>query len=193
MKRSKYTRGLLGPIIRDSISWAEVLRRLGVSFTGGNNDHVKKKVRELGIDTSHFLGLRANSGNRHKGGHKLTGREVLVLDRTGTGRKERLSILRRALCQLGMKNECKKCGLGSEWNGTPLTLHIDHVNGNPVDNRKKNLRYLCPNCHSQTETYAKCKKWSNQYKTGMVKPTGRTKRRIRKNVNGIPISTFIPK
>jgi len=39
------------------------------------------------------------------------------------------------------------------WCGEPIVLHLDHINGIRNDNRKKNLRFLCPNCHSQTTTY----------------------------------------
>ena len=52
---------------------------------------------------------------------------------------------------------CVFCGLGSEWNGKPIVLHMDHVDGNRKNNKKENLRWLCPNCHSQTETYGKSK------------------------------------
>ena len=48
--------------------------------------------------------------------------------------------------------ECSKCGI-NEWNGKMLSLHLDHINGVNNDHRLENLRFLCPNCHSQTETY----------------------------------------
>lgn len=50
------------------------------------------------------------------------------------------------------------CGLGPIWNSEVLTLQLDHKNGNPFDNRLENLRFLCPNCHSQTETFTGKKK-----------------------------------
>ena len=47
---------------------------------------------------------------------------------------------------------CSKCGL-TDWQGETIVLDLDHINGNNRDNRLGNLRYLCPNCHSQTDTY----------------------------------------
>lgn len=49
---------------------------------------------------------------------------------------------------------CSECGQEPEWKGKPLTLQLEHKNGINNDNRKENLCFLCPNCHSQTETYA---------------------------------------
>jgi 5-methylcytosine-specific restriction endonuclease McrA len=49
---------------------------------------------------------------------------------------------------------CGSCGNEGMWSGSPLTLQLDHINGNPKDHRKENLRFLCPNCHSQTNTFA---------------------------------------
>lgn len=57
--------------------------------------------------------------------------------------------------------ECKECGQGLEWNGKPLTLQLEHINGVRDDNRIDNLCFLCPNCHTQTSTYAK-RNYSNE-------------------------------
>jgi predicted nucleic acid-binding Zn ribbon protein len=50
-------------------------------------------------------------------------------------------------------NNCSECGIGDLWNGKPITLQLDHMDGNSDNNNLNNLRLLCPNCHSQTETY----------------------------------------
>jgi hypothetical protein len=52
-----------------------------------------------------------------------------------------------------LRNECYACGLGPKWSGKTLALQLDHINGVNDDHRIKNLRVLCPNCHSQTDTW----------------------------------------
>lgn len=62
--------------------------------------------------------------------------------------------LRQRLLDSGLKeNLCEVCRLPGEWQNKPLTMHLDHINGNPSDHRLNNLRILCPNCHTQTPTY----------------------------------------
>ena len=50
-------------------------------------------------------------------------------------------------------NKCSQCGIGNIYNGKPLSLELDHIDGNSKNNKRENLRILCPNCHSQTPTH----------------------------------------
>lgn len=61
----------------------------------------------------------------------------------------------------GMDYLCSDCGIGNSHNGKPLVLHVDHKDGNSHNDEIGNLRYLCPNCHSQTETWCG-RNWANK-------------------------------
>jgi HNH endonuclease len=76
--------------------------------------------------------------------------EILVI---GSRRLDGNFIKRRLFRAGLLTNKCAECGMGPEWNGSRLVLHLDHINGHGYDNRLENLRLLCPNCHSQTSTY----------------------------------------
>lgn len=67
--------------------------------------------------------------------------------------KDISSLKKRLLKEKLLTNVCYTCGLKPLWNNKFLVLHLDHKNGDNRDNRLNNLRMLCPNCHSQTNTY----------------------------------------
>lgn len=58
---------------------------------------------------------------------------------------------------------CFICGVGNVYNDKPLTLQLDHIDGDSDNNFPKNLRLLCPNCHSQTDNFGS-KGQGNRYK-----------------------------
>jgi hypothetical protein len=59
---------------------------------------------------------------------------------------------KRLLEEKVKKNNCEVCGI-NEWNNKPISLQLDHIDGNSHNHILSNLRLICPNCHSQTDTY----------------------------------------
>ena len=155
-KSTKYTEEQLARAVADSISVAEVMRRLGIKPAGGSHFHISKRIRRSGLDTSHFLGRASRRGQAQV---RMSADEILVLRDTSLTRTK-ADLLRRALVEVGVPTECAVCGVGDSWLGRSLVLHVDHIDGDPYNNLRENLRLMCPNCHSQTPTY--CRKSSSR-------------------------------
>jgi len=137
--------------IAGAISIRETLHRLGRPDNGAQRANLRRWVAEEGLSTAHFLGQRHQRGKR--GPTAKRPEDVLV--RHGNGRRTTTKALRRALKELGTPEQCAECGIGPEWLGKPMTLEVDHVNGDWSDDRRENLRLLCPNCHATTDTWCR--------------------------------------
>lgn len=125
-------------------SLAKALLFLGVAK---NNTMYKKfyaRCKEYGIDTSF--------PDKYVSPFKYPDEEVFCENSIHCNNN--IDVKKRALVLGYIQNECLLCGQGPYWNGAALTLQMDHINGVRSDQRPENLRMLCPNCHTQTETYA---------------------------------------
>jgi len=159
MKRNvKYTKELLEPLVKESISVAQVIRKLGLREAGGTHTHLSSKFKKYSLNTSHFLGRAANCGKNHKGSKKKKWQEILI-KRKGN-RRQKAYQLRRALIESGREYICECCGQKPEWNGKELRLQVDHKNGDWLDDQPDNLGFLCPNCHTQTDGFSGSKGYS---------------------------------
>lgn len=145
-------------LIKKSSNISEVLFKLGYS-TKGNSwgfSQIKRRMSELKLEQSDFKGksvVKNNIANEIK-------REDILKENC----KHQRTVLRRYVIKHNLiPYKCAICGC-TEWNGKTLSLELDHINGVNNDNRLENLRFLCPNCHSQTSTYGSRNKQINESK-----------------------------
>lgn len=131
---------------------AELMRKLGIRMSGGMHKHLSRRLEAMRISTTHWTGLSSNKG---KFIPRLKPNDVLV--KRDKSYKQNTRVLLRAILQSGVEYRCAKCGI-IKWNDKFIRLHIEHKNGDALDNRIINLELLCPNCHSQTPTYGVIKR-----------------------------------
>jgi hypothetical protein len=151
MKNRCYTDEELIAAVKSSFSIRGVLKILRLSPTGCNYKAMHANFVRLGLDVAHFTGQGHLRGKHHGWTPKRPLSEILVVGSTYLGSNH---LKRRLIKEELLVNRCSECDSLPEWRGKPLTMVLDHRNGDNTDNRLENLRLLCPNCNSQQATFA---------------------------------------
>jgi hypothetical protein len=145
-----YTKEALEEAAAESNCFREMFRKLGATVGGATYQRIKFLIAKHQINIDHFLGRKAGIINSGLFKNKKHFSEILTDKQP---QRIRSKAIRRALLESGVPHFCSKCGIGPKWNGEKLTLQVDHINGDWSDCRQENLRFLCPNCHSQEPTF----------------------------------------
>ncbi|MFH9013784.1 HNH endonuclease signature motif containing protein [Streptomyces sp. NPDC017943] len=148
----RWTRAVLERAVGASTNMCEVLRHLGLDVVGGHHTHISRRIKAYGIDTSHFVPVVRTERMRYNQ-RRRTAEEILVQDTSPRACRVPSARLRRAMRELGVEERCALCGTGALWLGEPLSLEVDHIDGDWRNNRIDNVRFLCPNCHATTDRY----------------------------------------
>lgn len=136
-------------LVSKSNTIADILRYFGLNNKGGNHNTVKRRAKYENINMSHIsLGRGSNKGKKFP--PRKTDADIFCENGTSNRHSLKKRIIRNNL----ISYECSECGLKDIWNNKNISLQLEHKNGIPNDNRLVNLCFLCPNCHSQTDTYA---------------------------------------
>jgi len=149
----KISKKKLQKMVQDAHTLMDILRQLELDGKGRHHKVLKQRLQEDKINFSHIpLGLNHAKGRYVGGGIPLKPIDK-VLIKKGTIYHNQ-SLKRRLIREKILENKCAVCGLPPIWNGRPLTLQLDHINGDRTDYRLNNIRLICPNCHVQTDTIA---------------------------------------
>jgi hypothetical protein len=137
-KYRNYTNEDVIKAVQQSHSIASVCRQIGLAPLGGNYRTVKLLIQRLELDASHFFREAANKGVYKNLGELHTNKFIkgLLIREHG--------------------HQCFMCK-NTVWNGKPIAIELEHIDGDTTNTDKSNLSLLCPNCHAQTPTYRRKK------------------------------------
>ena len=135
--------------VKNNESLRSVLIHFNIYGDGRNTHVLKERLNRDGIDFSHIqLGKNCNANRKF-----FQHRKDVSVWLTENSQVSKWDLKKRLLRDGLLRNECYICGLGNTWQNKKISLQLDHINGINNDNRLENLRILCPNCHSQTDTF----------------------------------------
>ena len=139
----KFTKEELEQMVKESVSYRELAKKLGYVSIGNNGQTIKSRLDNFGISTEHFTGRAQNQEARNEA-------NVFCKDSTAS----QATLRRWYINGEYTEYKCSICGLPPVWNDKPLSLTLDHIDGNNKNNELSNLRWVCPNCDRQLPTFA---------------------------------------
>lgn len=139
-------------LIETCSTYTEVLKHFTLDSKGGNIATLKRRIAEEGHSVRHFKDGAAKAMLQASLSRRKPLSDLLVLWPKSVTCPGNFKL--RLVEEGVLRKECYECGLTPTWNHKVLVLALDHIDGNPLNNKRENLRFLCPNCHSQTPTFA---------------------------------------
>ena len=163
-RKTKYTKDILEAAVIKSTNYKELLSFLGLSSSGGAFVYIKKYLYQYEIVPPWLERGKGWSKNKtvktdlsiKKNRIANSYPDELVFS-TKTPATISNKEIKKRLISFGIKEKCCICGIHN-WLDKKISLDLDHINGINTDNRLENLRFLCPNCHRQTDSWGKRKK-----------------------------------
>lgn len=163
MKNTRAKRSKIWKLTKEEIqnaldslnSYTEILEKFNLNPYSGMRNTFMSRIKEEGYDVSKF---EKNSNEYKKsiciGKFSKNNKKDLSSILTENSSYSRVHLKKRLVSENILENKCSECSIYDVWNNKPISLQLDHINGIRNDNRIKNLRLLCPNCHSQTHTFS---------------------------------------
>lgn len=157
VEKTHWSKDVLLESIKKSNSKSDILRNIGLKLNSGNFQTLEKYCNVYDIQLENLKFDFKSHSKKNGFQRKLTNEQLF---KKNNNRNNSRVIKKRIFDEKLLKNECSICGLGDVWMEKPISLQLDHKNGDRFDNTLDNLRILCPNCHSQTETFGSKNRWN---------------------------------
>jgi hypothetical protein len=137
-------------LLNNCSSFVEVLEKLGLDGHSGNHRTLKERIKQDSLNIEELSSRRKEKIRQCSIRKKIPLNKIMVENSSyGTNH-----LKKRILEDKILEYSCEECKNNGEWMGKNLVLQLEHKNGNSKDHRLGNLCFLCPNCHTQTKTYA---------------------------------------
>lgn len=141
-------KNVLETAVKNNQFYADILKELSYYRPGGGiYSTLRKRIEAEKIDISHLKDKGQHTGPR---GRQINSKDIFVANSPHSRACAKNRILKENL----IPYICSECNSIPCWNNKKLVLILDHINGIKNDHRLKNLRFLCPNCNSQTDTFS---------------------------------------
>jgi len=140
MSSRVYSYEELNEAVLNSTSLCGVVKYLGLNKSSNTYTKIKKELERYNI--------KPNFIRRVRNTKPYTEDEIFCENSTYDRTTLRTKLIRENIIEY----KCQICEI-ENWNNKKISFQLDHINGIRNDNRIENLRFLCPNCHSQTPTW----------------------------------------